>query len=124
MRLVWRIAHLTPWLARHGAEVGDFLIDRLAEPHRYMILRPIPIPLPPAGESTGHVLGALADDALIEVNQPLDPPGNHPPGQRRPRLVVHRGDHPLHPVSPPPPPRSQAPARQRAARRWRLRAPE
>lgn len=66
---------LTPWLADLGAKRGDFIVDRLTEPHRYLLMRV----MPEAGETTGHLLHALADGHAEQVEGLTPPTASYPP---------------------------------------------
>lgn len=75
MALYYFIRSLTPWLADAGARRGDFLVDRLTEPQRYLLMRV----LPSAGETTGHLLAALADGNAEQVGDLSGPRPFYPP---------------------------------------------
>jgi hypothetical protein len=110
MALILVVRSLNPWLQRFGAQPGDFLVDRAigsgdplpTDELRYILCRS----LPPGAESTGWVLGGIADGELEAVER-LRPSSALPSSSSHPWLQLL-------------PSQPEQPAR--SSRRWRRRA--
>ena len=78
MPLLAKVVALNAWLLRHGAQVGDVIIDRATFPDdpiepgeaRYLLCRP----LPDSSEATGWVLDSLGEE--LEVVERFSPPAS------------------------------------------------
>lgn len=100
--VIWQVRTLNGWLADQGAQRGDFVVDRLEEESRYVILRP----LPPASHTTGHILTAIGDGHLEQVESL-----SQAPSPSWPALQVISGDLAA-------PGRTEPPPARRGGRAW------
>jgi hypothetical protein len=110
MPLILVVRSLNPWLNRFGVQPGDYIVDRAigrgdplpTDEVRYLLCRS----LPASGESTGWVLGGIADGDL-EAVEGVMPSSDLPSSASHPWLQL---------LSSPP----ERPAQTR--RRWRRQA--